>query len=46
MIWYSCYCVVLLVVIVPKIVPDKYVSTTLGAHKAVRSARVLDATEF
>ena len=27
--------IVLLVVIVPRIVPLKYVSTTLGAHKAV-----------
>lgn len=27
---------VLLVVVVPRIVPLKYVSTTLGAHKAVR----------
>lgn len=29
---------VLLVVIVPRLVPAKYVSTTLGAHKAVSSA--------
>ena len=28
---------VLLVVIVPRLVPAKYVSTTLGAHKAVSS---------
>lgn len=31
---------VLLVVIVPQLVPLKYVSTTLGAHKSVSSTEV------
>ena len=35
---------VLLVVIVPRLVPAKYVSTTLGAHKAVSS--VDDVSEY
>ena len=37
--------VVLLVVIVPRIVPLKYVSTTLGAHKAV-SGTMMSMTTY